>query len=155
VPNSSRRDQKADALREQGALNRRAQSVTDPLFQQNAFFDARDLVQVKYEMLRRVQVDGQAVTQAAAAFGLSRPSFYEAQSAFQEAGLAGLIPKKRGPRGAHKLKAPIAAFIEQTRADDESRSPAALAELVKQRFDITVHPRSVERILASAKKKRR
>jgi hypothetical protein len=34
----------------------------------------RDLVQVKYEMLRRVRVDGHSVSQSATGFGLSRPS---------------------------------------------------------------------------------
>src|SRR2546430_13430269 len=33
------------------------------------FFDARDAVQVKYEMVRKVRAGGAPVTQAAAAFG--------------------------------------------------------------------------------------
>ena len=66
--------------------------MTDPAFNgANTFFDPEDLVQVKYEMLRRVREDGQAVTQASAAFGFSRPSFYEAQVAFERAGLPGLV----------------------------------------------------------------
>ena len=90
-------DPKHDSLRQQGILNRRPQTVTDELFGQREFFDAHDLVQVKYEMLRRVQKEGRPVSTTAAAFGFSRPSYYQAQSAFEQAGLAGLIPLKRGP----------------------------------------------------------
>ena len=77
--------------------------MKDPLFLKGEFFDRRDLVQVKYEMLRRVRIDEASIVDAAAAFGLSRPSYYEALDAFTEQGLLGLRPRKRGPRGAHKL----------------------------------------------------
>jgi len=107
-----KRDPKSDALREQGTLNPRPERVTDELFRQSEFFDRKDLPQVKYEMLRRVQKEGVAIARAAEAFGFSRPSFYQAQAAFTAAGLSGLLPKKRGPRGAHKLNAEVMRFIE-------------------------------------------
>src|SRR5579863_4307408 len=74
-------DAKLRSLREQGAVNPRPQTVTDDLFTASEFFDPNDLVQVKYEMLRRVEKDGQSVTEAAVKFGFSRPSFYQAQCA--------------------------------------------------------------------------
>ena len=80
------------------------------------FFDPEDLVQVKYEMLRRVREEGASVTQASAAFGFSRPSFYAAQAAFQEAGLPGLVPRRPGPRRAHKLSGPVLALLEEALA---------------------------------------
>jgi hypothetical protein len=43
--------------------------VTDEAFLAEEFFDARDAVEVKYEMVRRVRVDGAPVTAIAAAFG--------------------------------------------------------------------------------------
>jgi len=144
-----------DALRADGTLNRHADHVTDPLFAVHDFFDARDLVQVKYEMLRRVTVEAQAVAPTAVAFHFSRPSFYQAQRAFQRRGLAGLLPEKRGPRGGHKLTAPIVAFLDQVRAEDASLRPADLVQRVAQRFGIRVHPRSIERVLARQEKKRR
>ena len=49
---------KLDTLRQTGTLHPHPQAVTDPLFQDQPFFDARDLMQVKYEMLRKVEVDG-------------------------------------------------------------------------------------------------
>ena len=90
-------DTKTRTLQQQGTLNPRPKTVRDELFLQDDFFDPRDLVQVKYEMLRRVRTEGTSVTDAAANFGFSRPSFYQAQSAFEQDGLAGLVPHKRGP----------------------------------------------------------
>ena len=88
------KDPKLEALRQQGTLNPRPRDVTDPLFARDSFFDPRDLVQVKYEMLRRVQSEGHSVTGAATSFGFSRPSFYQALEAFEEGGLAGLVPRR-------------------------------------------------------------
>ena len=155
MPKSPPEDPKLESLRQQGALNPRPHSVTDELFVASEFFDARDLVQVKYEMLRRVQRQGRSITEAAAAFGFSRPSFYQAQSAFEQAGLAGLVPLKRGPKQAHKLTAEVVEFIRQARQDDPSLRAAELASRIQQRFDLVVHPRTVERGLARVQKKRR
>ena len=141
-------------MRVDGALNRHADHIADPLFGAHEFFDARDLVQVKYEMLRRVEIDAQPVTPTAAAFRLSRPSFYQAQRAFQQRGLAGLLPKKRGPHGGHKLTAEIVTFLQASQARDASLRPVSLAQQVADRFAITVHPRSIERALARQEKKR-
>ncbi len=148
-------DPKLESLRQQGTLNPRPHAVTAELFVASEFFDARDLVQVKYEMLRRVQKDGRSITEAAAAFGFSRPSFYQAQSAFEQGGLAGLAPLKRGPKQAHKLTAEILEFIQQARQDNPSLRAAELASRVRQRFDLIVHPRTIERGVARVQKKRR
>src|ERR1022692_3511692 len=62
-------DPKVTALRESRCLNPHPDRVTDEAFLAEEFFDARDAVQVKYEMVRRVSVDGAPVTATAAAFG--------------------------------------------------------------------------------------
>jgi transposase len=129
--------------------------VQDPLFQQNEFFDAHDLVQVKYEMLRRVQIEQQTVSQVAAAFGFSRPTYYQAELDFQTQGLPGLIPEKRGPRRAHKLTAEVLSYVQQTRSEQPSLRITQLATAIQEKFGITVHPRSIERALARQEKKRR
>lgn len=151
---SPARDPKVEALRADGALYRRADQVTDPVFATHEFFDPRDLVQVKYEMIRRVEVEAQPVAPTAAAFHFSRPSFYQAQRAFQQRGLAGLLPKKRGPRGGHKLTAEIVAFLKAVQEREPSVRPTDLARRVADRFATTVHPRSIERALARQEKKR-
>ena len=148
-------DAKLRSLREQGAINPRSQAVTDDLFAASEFFDPRDLVQVKYEMLRRVGKDGHSISRAASAFGFSRPSFYQAQAAFEESGLAGLVPQKRGPKQAHKLTPQILEFIRNARNDDITTRPAALARMVQEQFGVTIHARTIERGLLRNQKKRR
>ncbi len=142
-------DPKVTALRTTRTLNPRPDAVRDPAFTQgDPFFDARDLLQVKYEMLRRVLVDGHPVSATAAAFGFSRPSFYAAHAAWQAAGLPGLVPARPGPRAAHKLTPTVVAFLEEARARDPTLGPARLVALLRERFGLDVHRRSVERALA-------
>jgi transposase len=148
-------DPKVQSLRQQGALNPRLRTVTDDLFTASEFFDPRDLVQVKYEMLRRVEKEGCSISESAARFGFSRPSFYQAQAAFQAGGLASLIPRKRGPKRAHKLTAEVLEFIREIRQEDPSLRTADLVTRISERFDLSVHPRTVERGWARSQKKRR
>jgi transposase len=151
----SRPDAKPAALRAHGALHPRPQAVRDPLFESHDFFDPRDLLQVKYEMLRRVDVEGAPVAQTADAFGFSRPTFYQAQIAFTQQGLAGLVPRKRGPHGAHKLDDAVMMFVATARAEDPTLSVQALLPRIHARFGLDVHRRSLERALRRAEKKRR
>jgi transposase len=136
------------ALREARCLNPHPERVTDPQFLAEEFFDARDAVQVKYEMVRRVRVEGASVTAAAAAFGYSRPSYYLAAAALAEAGLEGLVPAKPGPKRGHKLTEKICTWAEQRLTDDPTLKPATLAEPIAEHFGVRVHPRSIERALA-------
>jgi transposase len=154
-PQDPRDDAKEESLRRHGELHHRPEDVQDELFHGNEFFDPRDLVQVKYEMLRRAQVDGMTIAQAAELFGFSRPLFYHAQEAFQESGLPGLLRKRPGPRQAHKLTDEVMTFIERLRAEDETADSAAIAAKVQQKFQLSVHPRSIERALARKRKKGR
>src|ERR1700722_4694565 len=146
-------DPKIRALQQQGTLNPRPKAVRDPLFLQDDFFDPRDLVQVKYEMLRRVRTEGQSVTDAAVSFGFSRPSFYQAQSAFEDDGLAGLVPHKRGPKQAHKLTEEVLTFIGELRQKEPSIRLPDLVKRIQKRFRIKVHPRSIERSLLRHQKR--
>jgi transposase len=145
---------KYEALRQVGAFHTAADAVSDEQFLSHEFFDPHDLVQVKYEMLRRVRIDGASVSQAARDFGFSRTAFYQALMLLEQQGLPGLIPKRPGPKGAHKLNDAVLEFIEgQQQAADEVLRPDALAEMILQKFQLSVHPRSIERALAKQVKK--
>jgi hypothetical protein len=147
-------DPKAAALRAVGALHPRPEAVQDAGFAHQEFFDRRDRVQVKYEMVRRHRVDGRPVTEVATAFGVSRQAFYAAETAFTAAGLPGLLPRPRGPKGAHKCTDEILDFVEQQRAGVPSRSAAAMADAVRERFGVAIHPRSLARAVVRRKKNR-
>jgi transposase len=146
---------KSKALREHGALHPRPDQVHDPLFQHSEFFDPRDRVLVKYEMLRRVRVEGLSATRAAKTFGFSRVAFYQAMAAFQREGLPGLLPRRRGPKHAHKLTEDVLKFIDRRKAADSSLRAPELTAIVREQLGLSVHPRSIERALARRSKKGR
>jgi transposase len=129
-------------------LNPRPETVRDEAFAGSEFLDARDIVQVKYEMVRRVRVEGEAVSHSATAFGFSRPSFYEAATAIDTGGLAALVPARPGPRRAHKLNDEVLSFVRASMDTDPSLRSVDLVGLIEERFGVSVHPRSIERALA-------
>ena len=143
-------DPKVEALRAERSLNPRPEAVVDEAFRESEFLDARDLVQVKYEMVRRVRVEGEPVSRAARAFGFSRPSFYQARAALEAGGLPALVPARPGPRRAHKLTGEVVAFARERLEAEPSLRSAELAEQIGERFGLRVHPRSVERALQRA-----
>jgi transposase len=141
-------DLKEAALARARCLNPHPDQVRDPGFLSSDFFDPRDAVQLKYEMVRQVKAVGIPVTEAAAAFGFSRPSYYQAAAALERSGLAGLVPARPGPRGGHKLTREVLAWAEEQLAADPALRPAQLTGRIEEAFGVRVHPRSVERALA-------
>jgi transposase len=142
---------KVRALLEEGTLNSEPGKVRDAKFRDGEFFDPRDIVQVKYEMLRRVSVDSLSVTQVTAEYGVSRPTYYQTKASFDDAGVAGLVPKKRGPRGPHKLQGEILAFAEKQIVAGEPLRARELAVLIREEFSVDVHPRTIERAIGGKK----
>ena len=145
------RSEKNRLLKEHGALNRQPNKIKEPIFQSNSFFDPYDLVQVKYEMVRQVTHDGKSISDASTAFGMSRPTFYQAKDALERDGVLGLAPKKTGPKNRHKLTAEIMVFIEDQLAKDSGIGLTALADMVQKKFSVTIHQRSIDRALAAQK----
>lgn len=144
---------KRDRLHQQGVLNPHPERVQAPWFLSGDFFDPADLLQVKYEMLRHVHSGGASKADAAALFGMSRPTFYQAEAAFTEEGLTGLVPKSRGPKGAHKLGAAVMAFIEAQVPEGGPIQARALAARIEAELGLRVHPRSIERAIGRKKKR--
>jgi len=150
---AKRRDPKSEALAQDGVLNPNPQAVRDALFTGNPFFDAKDLIQVRYEMVRRHQVDGVAISEAASSFGVTRPTFYKAQSALRTVGLAGLLPSRRGPKAGHKVSGDVIAFVADLKVGRPELTTPQCLEAIETRFGIKVHRRSLERALARKKKR--
>jgi transposase len=148
-------DQKLLELKRTGSLNPHPAAVADALFRENPFFDAQDLLQVRYEMLRRHRVEGASVVEVSSVFGVSRPTFYQAQVAFERGGLPGLLPKQRGPKEGHKLSGEVIEHVRNLKASSPGLTVVECIRAVKDRFGITVHRRSLERAMAGKKKLRK
>jgi transposase len=148
---SDNKHPKVRALLEEGTLNPAPEKVHDPKFRDSEFFDPRDIVQVKYEMLRRVTVENAPVTNATEEYGVSRPTYYQSKTSFDEGGIAGLVPKKRGPRGPHKLQGAVLAFVQKQLVAGEPIRARELAKLVREKFGLAVHPRTIERAVGVKK----
>ncbi len=141
------KEAKQQLLNEQNVLYQKADTVTDELFQTLDFFDPHDLIQVKYEMVRRVQKEGWSVTCAAATFGFSRISYYTTQHTIETRGRMGLMPKKRGPKQPTKLTDAVLKFIEQLLEQDPTLSSQKLQALTATQLGVEVHKRTIERAL--------
>jgi transposase len=133
-------------------LARRLPAIRDQLFQSGDFFDPRDVTQVKYEMLRRLRVDGLRVTEVAAIFGVSRQTVYNVARDFDAHGMAGLSadkPRQRpGPRRRWKCTREVVAYAARRRRRQPDLALAELARAVERRFQIRVTPGALRIALA-------
>ena len=138
---------KDDIMKENGSFNRRSSYVSADIFRDSRFFDKKDIVQVKYEMLRAVAKDGGSVTDVSGEFGFSRKTFYQVSHAFGEGGLNGLMPKKTGPKGPSKLRGEVSEFIDAYVSSHEKAKASEIAAQTEAELGICVHPRTIERHL--------
>jgi transposase len=150
-----RLDPKAHFLAQRGALNSHPQRVQDPLFRGSTFFDPRDLVQVRYEMVRRFRANGQAAIVVARSFGVSRQLLYVLARAFRDRGLPGLFPGKRGPKAASKCTDEVLAFVRARLTESPGLTPDELLSDIRQRLGARLHRRTLQRQLNRLGKKRR
>ncbi|MGW4995611.1 helix-turn-helix domain containing protein [Streptomyces mirabilis] len=141
-------DPKEAALRATRTLNPRPEAVIDAAFTASPFCDPRDLVQVKYEMVRRVRVDKVPAARAVRAFGFSRQVYYDAAAALDAGGPAALVPGKPGPKGPRKLTDEVMEYVETRLAASPSQRSKDLADAIADVYGLSVHPRSIERALA-------
>lgn len=139
---------KTEALKENGTFNPRYEKVTAARFKMGMFFDPKDLIQVKYELLRSIASGECSITQASEQFGFSRESIYRNKAAYESGGLQALIPQKTGPKGAHKLTAEGQSFIDSYIAEHLAASASEVNKKMRERTGISVHNRTVERYLS-------
>jgi len=153
MPDQSDPSSKIQALKAAGTFNPRADQVRHPLFAQSEFFDPQDLPQLKYETLRALEAEGYSIARAAGEFGLSRPTIYQAQDQFKQQGLEGLLPRKRGPKKPHKLTPEVRRHLQELTACEPRLDARELARRLRQKFKVTVHPRTIEKALKPRAKK--
>ena len=139
---------KAEVLKENGTFNPRYEKVTAACFKKSVFFDSKDLIQVKYELLRSIASGECSITQASEQFGMSRETIYKNKAAYVAGGLQALVPRKTGPKGAHKLTEEGQSFIDAYLAVHPAAPASEINTKLRDRTGICVHNRTVERYLS-------
>ncbi|MFX0139238.1 MAG: transposase [Candidatus Hodarchaeota archaeon] len=145
--------EKTEYLKESGSFNPNTSKVKDELFLEKDFFDPRDIIQVKYEMLRKVSKEKCSVKDAVHLFGMSRQYYYKLKDVFEQKGITGLLPDKRGPKGSFKVTEDIIDFIEKTVKEEPSLNNQQIAQKIESRFHVVIHPRTIERKRKGSKKR--
>jgi len=138
---------KEDSLKKNNSFNHNHENVKADIFRTTPFFDKRDLVQVKYEMVRAVSNAEGTVTEIASNFGFSRKGYYQISKAFKDGGLGALAPKKTGPQKPHKLTPNATVFIDSYLAAKPKAKAAELSAALESEMGISIHPRTVYRYL--------
>jgi len=70
-------------LQQARCLHLTPEKVHDERFQEEGgFFDPKDIVQVKYELVRSCEVEGSDVASACMRFGFSRTTYYKVYEGF-------------------------------------------------------------------------
>ena len=139
---------KHEEMRKNGSFNHRASKVNAEIFKNSLFFDAHDLVQVKYEMIRAVEKEHREVLSTATSFGFSRVSFYQIKKEFDEHGIVGLMPKKRGPKGSRKMNE---SDVEFARGLVDTHTKSQILLILKEERGIEISKRTLERQLSGKK----
>jgi transposase len=147
MPQPSHPSTKIQALKAAGTFNPRSDQVRHPLFADSEFFDPQDLPQLKYEALRALRVDDYSLRRAAEEFGLSRPTLYQAKGQFEQKGLEGLLPRKRGPKQAHKLTPEVRQHLQELAACEPELGAQELVRRLRRKFKVKLHPRTIEKAL--------
>ena len=138
---------KRESLIENRTFNNHPERVIFNQIKDFPFLDPSDKAQVKYEMLRAVEVDKMPVSNVAKLFGYSRASFYHVKKAFEQEGIMSLGDTKPGRKGPTKMTPEAITFICQQKQENTELSGADLAKLVENTFKIIVTKRTIERLL--------
>ena len=146
---------KLTRLREAGLLHPHPDRIRDSLFLDQAdFFDSHDLLQVRYELLRAHLINGDKIAGLCRRFGVSRQTFYNLLAKFLERGSSGLLPGQPGPKGPSKLSREVARFASKELAGGEGISGALLASRINAQLGVSLHKRTVEKLLKALRGKK-
>jgi transposase len=148
-------ESKSRRLRSAGLLHPDPGKVRDPLFADYPeFFDARDLLQVRYELLRAHRVGGERIVEVCHRYGFSRQTFYTLFSKLEEGGTAGLLPDRPGPKGPSKLTPEVLNFARDEASRDPQVTGMVLRQRIETRFGVSIHKRTAERLLRQVRSKK-
>ena len=136
---------KHEVLQKNGTYNKNFTKVKEQRFINDDFYDPRDLVQVKYEMLRAARETERSIDDIVGNYGFSRSGFYKIKSSFEKEGVSAFVPNKTGPQNARKLTKEHQQFIDSYLMDNPGTSSDSMAVILKVERGLEVSKRTIER----------
>ena len=141
---------KVEHLRATHTYNEQHDKVTDELFANSELFDPRDLLQVRYEIVRAVG-RGESPEKVAARFGVSGMTARRYAGRMGEGGLSALLPARKGPGGPRALGAAGEEFVDAYVEGHPGASGREVHEALEAALAPGVSQRTVERRIALTK----
>lgn len=141
------REEKIKFLKKEGLLNQKPDRISHSLFKIHDFFDPLDLLQVRYEMLRSVKVDGYPVAKVCRTFGFSREYYYKLWRMFLERGFVGLLGAPQGRRPLIALNQELVNFIIHKKLENPKLPSKKICKQIINIYHIECSTRTVERII--------
>jgi transposase len=143
---------KRRALQEARAFNAHPERVQAIFFHGHPFFDPEDKAQVKYEMLRRRELEGAPLVETCQEFGFTRESYRHIVERFRLEGMAGLFEKKRGRRQPLKVTESVRQWLNNAHEREPNLGAEELAQRLEEQSGVRLSRRTVYRALAHEKK---
>ena len=134
-------------LRQTRCLHLSPEKVLDERFQQEGgFFDSKDIVQVKYELLRACEVEGSDVASACTRFGFSRTTYYKVNDAFIQGGIPSLVGRPRGRPQPIKLNETILGYLIAEKAKNPKLTASETVTDVLTQYDVQISVRMIQHV---------
>jgi hypothetical protein len=134
-----------DLLRRARCLHLTPERVQDERFiEQPDFFDPKDIVQVKYELLRRCEVEGRDVAPTCLEFGFSRTTYYKVQQAFLDGGLPALMGRPRGRLKPIKVTDILRGYLIAEKAKNPKLSAREMVPALEERYHVQLSERMIQ-----------
>lgn len=139
---------KEERLKESNTYNPKCDKVTACDFIENEVMDSRDLLQVRYEIVRAIEYDNKPVKEICSEFGVSASTARRYVRNLKEGGLIALVPEQKGPSGPTKLSKDAADFIDTYLKNNPKASGGKVHNALENRLHPGISKRTVERYLS-------
>ena len=120
------------------------------LTKKHPMFSFEDKAIVRYEMVREWIATDQSANVVAKKYGYTRTRVHVNAKRIEEEGIAGVIDKKPGPKEPTKATPEVEQLVIQIRRRDK-KAIDEIAKELKEKYGISLSPRSVDTILTKNK----
>ena len=131
----------------------RNDKVTEPRFLDSDLFDPKDLLQVRYEMVRSIKEGVITLDEVPSKYGVSAMTAKRCVSSLEKGGIIALVPERKGPKGPSSLDDESLRFIDSYIAEHPKASGRKVHDALEAEKHVGVSKRTVERYLSSKKAK--